>query len=64
MTRSKTTESLVSALVILLITLVLVLARKTAHGDSMAPAALTGITARDVDPTGTPPIACRLGLDG
>jgi hypothetical protein len=64
MTRSKTTESLVSALAILLVTRLLVLARATAHGHSTVPAALTGITATDVDPTGTPPIACRLGLDG
>lgn len=37
MTRSKTTESLVSALVIVLVTLLLILARATAHGRSPGP---------------------------
>jgi hypothetical protein len=54
MTRSRPTESLVSALVILLIALVLLLARATAHGCSAVPPALIAVTTADSDPTGGP----------
>ena len=60
MTRSKTTESLVSALVILLVTLLLVLARATAHGGSGVSAELTCVTTTNVDRSGAPqPVTAR-----
>jgi len=49
MMRSRTTESLVSTLVILLVALVLMLARATAHGCSSAGAATTGDASRACD---------------
>ena len=64
MMRSKTTESLVSALVILLVTLLLFLARATAYGYSTTSSALTGVTTTDVDPTGPQRTVCRVASDG
>jgi hypothetical protein len=63
MTRSRATESLVSALVILLIALVLLLTRATAHGCSAVPLALIAATTADIDPTGAPQ-ACLPGRAG
>jgi hypothetical protein len=54
MTRSRPIESLVSALVILLIALVLLLARATAHGCSAVPPTCTTAQHTGITPAATP----------
>lgn len=54
MTRTRTTETLVSALVILLIALVLVLARATAHGESAACPTASDTATAALDPCVAP----------